>query len=113
MNCKECGKEIDFRYLNEGELRAGRLCFNCNFWTEIVNRPNDGRDVVVGGVKYYIGHETEATPSNRRGYGGRKFVIETHGGERIETVSLWCEGTVPARFRDRLPDNAKFVGASA
>lgn len=102
--CQECGKEVERGYI----LRPG-LCFHCDFWTEVSERTEPRRKVVIDGEAYSIGTMTEASPSHWRGYGGRRFVIELASGETVETVDLCRKGTVPEHFRDRLPDNAKFV----
>ncbi|MEV4748997.1 hypothetical protein AB0K21_21685 [Streptosporangium sp. NPDC049248] len=62
--------------------------------------------VVVNGEHYLIcGDET----GGFRGYGGRRFDIEFFDGRTATTRNLWCQGTIPPRWRDRYPDNARFV----
>ena len=44
-----------------------------------------------------------------KGFDGARFVIDFLDGRREETDCLWHQGTIPAHFRGRLPDNAKFA----
>ena len=30
-------------------------------------------------------------------------------GKVIETCDLWCQGTIPDSFSDKLPNNAEFI----
>lgn len=44
-----------------------------------------------------------------RGFGGHRFDIEFFDGRRVSTTNLMHQGTVPAKWRERFPDNAQFV----
>ncbi|MEV0149746.1 MULTISPECIES: hypothetical protein [unclassified Nonomuraea] len=61
--------------------------------------------VVVDGEHYTIGGDT----GGFRGFGGRRFGIEWFDGRKATTRNLWHQGTVPAEWRHRYPDNARFV----
>jgi hypothetical protein len=61
--------------------------------------------VVVDGEHYSICADTGAF----RGHGGRRFDIEFFDGRTATTRNLWHQGTVPAEWRYRYPDNARFV----
>lgn len=61
--------------------------------------------VVVDGEHYTIGGDTGAF----RGFGGHRFDIEWFDGRKATTRNLWHQGTVPAEWRHRYPDNARFV----
>jgi hypothetical protein len=43
------------------------------------------------------------------GFGGQRFVIRFFNGREVTTCNLWHQGTIPAQFRGRLPDNAHFT----
>lgn len=105
FNCKECGKAYHAS-LTGAKLREG-LCFKCDFWTEKVEWANeaDKMPIRINGVHYQPG-----LAIHRGGFGGSKFTIQTSDG-LFETRNLWCQGDIPERFKDRLPDNAKFVDA--
>jgi hypothetical protein len=64
--------------------------------------------LVIGGKHYRLGSEYEGSGAFK-GHGGARFVIETADGTRVVTTNLWYQGEVPEHFRDRLPDNARFV----
>jgi hypothetical protein len=93
---------------------------------ELADRP--GR-VVIGGEHYRV---VPDLPDGRRdgaGYGGRLFRIRLlpgaapvevrrrdrsddrtiAPGEVFETRNLWHQGTIPPKWRERLPDTAEFV----
>lgn len=109
--CKSCGSIFGTNYHEIGkDLREKNLCFTCNFWEGIIQDFNKSeKHIVVDGVKYTIG--PEKTPEfGFRGYGGSLFIIKFLNSDRVtKTTNLWCQGDVPERFRERLPDNAKFI----
>lgn len=61
--------------------------------------------VVIDGEHYVI--REDAGPI--RGFGGRRFDIQFFDGRTVTTRNLWHQGTVPAEWRHRYPDNAAFV----
>ena len=114
--CKECRIEVtdkDLCYFDSvvKELIEHQLCFNCDFWYSKLNIKDNPKSVRVEGVQYYIGDEDKSPncPSSCMGYSGRLFIIIFKDNRRIETRSLWCNGTIPERFKNRLPDNAIFI----
>jgi hypothetical protein len=82
------------------------------FWGPGGDRDRDdlARRVVVDGEHYLICDETASAVM--RGFGGHPFGIEFFDGRRVTTRNLWHQGTVPPQYRDRYPDNARFVPAS-
>ncbi len=61
---------------------------------------------IIGGTCYVIGVETSKGP---RGFGGRRFDIEFFDGRTVTTTDLWYQGVVSPKWRERLPDNARFA----
>lgn len=111
IHCDEkgCGR-LDFLRWNEPlceYLIAHRRCFYCNHWHKLMAVVDDPKTVRIGGVHYRLGDERG--PAQVRGYGGRRFRIKFHDGRDVTTTDLWCQGTIPQRFRERLGDNAVFV----
>ena len=106
MKCRICGKEFNkIRWLKPYENICSDKCFHINFWNEIVAEKD--KHVFIDGVSYSIGDENDTSPF--RGCAGRHFKIKFDTGEIVETTNLWCQGTIPEEFRDRLKDNAKFI----
>jgi hypothetical protein len=70
----------------------------------------DGDDplkrVVVNGDHYYLGDDK---PGGFKGFGGHRWEIEFFDGRKVITHDLWHQGTVPPKWRERYPDNAKFI----
>jgi hypothetical protein len=82
-----------------------------DYWErQITDQPE--RRVVVGGVHYRLGQHG-ARPSDHNGFGGKRWDIEFTDGRKVTTHDLWYQGLIPPKFRDRLPDNARFVEATA
>ena len=115
--CTECGTTQEFDYASEhwGEsaevndkLAAMQpLCFTCCFWMEYVFL-RDAADVVRKDGKHMaIG--PAGKPPWVRGCGGSRFEIRFSDGRVVTTDNLWHQGTIPDRFRERLPDNAVSV----
>jgi len=107
--CKECGKKIsedDLKYAIRDSLISEKLCFECNFWMDKIKTINDPYWLRINNESYYVGDEED---DRLRGFNGQKFRIKFDDGKIIETTNLWHQGTIPERFRNRLPDNAKFI----
>lgn len=85
----------------KSEMIERNLCFSCNFWTDII-AIKDTR-IIMNGVVYVKGKEDTVF----KGFGGRTWKIQMNDGTIIETNNLWCNGDVPERFKEQLPDNAK------
>ncbi|MFD9950543.1 hypothetical protein ACFWYW_57555 [Nonomuraea sp. NPDC059023] len=81
------------------------------FWGPGGYRDGDdpAKRVVVDGEHYLICEETGQL--RFRGFGGSRFHIEFFDGRRATTTNLMHQGTVPDRYRDLYPDNARFLAA--
>lgn len=105
--CRECGKHETGSWMadKQEDLEARQLCFGCGFWEEHVDRKDNSNVARIDGVHYIIGN-----PNQRRfrGFAGRRFEIIFDDGREVETNNLWCQGKIPQRFKDRLPNNAVF-----
>ena len=103
--CEFCGSEFIKTCLDEAYL--GNHCFDCSFWLKKITmlEEDENRRVIVNGQHYMVGANT----SGPLGFGGRKYTILFNDGRTIETRNLWFQGKISEKFRDRLPDNAKFI----
>jgi hypothetical protein len=106
VKCRECGERKAVNYVRAEELIAEQLCFTCHFWLDYVKQKDDLAVARIDGAHYVVCPENE---QGVRGFGGRKFAIEFFDGRHVETANLWHQGEIPIRFRERLPDNAKFA----
>jgi len=106
--CLECGNIVTTHYVEPTKTRLieGNICFHCDHWVEWEKRKDDPRVARIEGGHYRY---SDPTDKGFRGFGGRKFVIQFDDGRLIESSNLWFQGDIPDRFRERLPDNAKFV----
>lgn len=106
--CKECGEQDDpAKWIGGEKIAASGYCFRCKHWADLI-AIKDRADVVrVKNTHYQIG--TARTPSRHNGFGGHRFKIRFHDGREVETVDLWCQGGIPDRFKERMPDNAVFL----
>lgn len=86
------------------------VCFHCAHWEMHIEHPTP---VIIDGTMYTPGG---ATTGGFRGMGGRRFDIEfTSGlyvGQKITTFDLWSGGTMPQYWREKIPDNAKFLNGA-
>jgi hypothetical protein len=46
-----------------------------------------------------------------KGFGGAQFVFEFFSGKIISCSNVWHQGTIPAKWREKLPDNGRFLSA--
>lgn len=113
-----CAKDMNGGPISGYVLSHPDLCFNCNYWMELIDKINDPEiySIRIEG-RHYQTHKNSLfrRPGKYNGFGGRLFIIQLHptepntDGTLIRTYNLWTQGTIPDYFRDRLPDNASFV----
>ncbi|MFM9373232.1 hypothetical protein [Streptomyces sp. Da 82-17] len=96
-------------------------CHYCRFWLEKVAMHLDGdqcRDLRrgetypvarVNGHHYAIRPHDPVTRPGLLGFYGQQFTFHFHDGREITSNDVMSQGDIPARFRDRLPDNAVIV----
>ncbi|WP_436759413.1 hypothetical protein [Streptosporangium sp. V21-05] len=70
------------------------------------DRSRPGARVVVDAHLYEIG---SASAGGFRGFSGRRFDIEFFDGRTATTRNRWDHGVIPPKWRERYPDNARFV----
>lgn len=99
--CAECGEK------KATVERYAGLCFSCHYWLQRVNSAGEPTSVRADGVQYWLGKEGVEQPASWRGSGGARYIIRFFDGREVETLSLWYNGPIPERFRERLPDNAQ------
>jgi hypothetical protein len=107
--CAICGaKNYHTSYMgSEGKrMEADGICFSCAFWSD---RAEKGCPTVIDGWVYTPGTRTTG---EFRGMAGRRFDIEYFDGRKVTTFDLWSGGEIPERFRDRIPDTARFVNGA-
>lgn len=109
VTCTECGRQDDHAFVREARARS--LCFSCMHWADLAAAADQSRHVRVRGVHYKIGEERHGG-QRVSGYGGDRFVVRFLDGREVATTNLWCQGTIPWHWQDRLPDNATFVGGA-
>lgn len=106
--CPMCGDACDagsYMKCRESDLmRETGYCFGCALW-EL--RARTGQALVIEGNVYGLGGNTK--PGQFNGMGGRWFDIEYFDGKQVRTCDLWSGGQIPERFRDRIPDTARFL----
>lgn len=103
--CRACGCLHDRSYDPDYSSRMEKehLCFICTVWAIYAEEENP---MVIDGHRYTVGNESSSV---FRGFGGRRFEIQYFTGEKIVTTNLWHQGEVPAYFRERIPDTARFM----
>lgn len=124
--CRQPGDANEYSGLKD-RLHQAKLCFLCSFWLEkwhwaqagdvfpdlsTSRWSEDGRNricdtmpvVRIGGEHFTFG--PDAAPGEFRGHGGRQMTAIMHDGRVITSRNAWHQGTIPAHWRDRLPDNA-------
>lgn len=108
--CKECGQRDVAKYCEptRSDMVRRQLCFDCLFWAEQLEEHYlKGESVVVDGCHYLVGEES--ANGWMCGFGGARFDIERFDGTRLTTTNLWHHGQIPGHFRERMPDNARFL----
>jgi hypothetical protein len=107
--CKICGGIVHTNFIDSVKIKLTEqnICYTCNFWSEKIDIKDNPRTVRVNGTHYWI--EDDKPNAAFQGFGGSKFDIQFNDGRKVVTHNLWCQGDIPLRFRDLLPDNAIFT----
>lgn len=111
FKCQECNKSVNSKEWLHGDiLIKEQLCADCFHFVEIIRENVGCHDtVVIDGECYRIG-SAKCSHDSSRGFAGRVYKIKLKCcGFIFETSNLWSRGTVPAHFKNSLPNNAEFV----
>jgi len=112
FKCKVCGateKTAEWRESCARELRKHRMCFSCNHWRNQMKWDKErGRYgyAIIDGSHYVLKPHAEGYPS---GLCGATNLIKFNDGHEVACDNLWFQGEIPDCWKDRMPDNAKFV----
>ena len=109
LKCELCGKTMTKPAFTGEYKNVCHDCFNDKFWMlkiRDVNKAPEKFETIKNNL-YYIADENDN--DSFRGFDGRKFIIKYNDGRQIITTNMWHNGTIPEKFRDKLPDNAIFI----
>jgi len=112
--CADCGA-VDYptsftKTCKEKQaMDAHGVCFTCAFWRVRVAEKND---TVIAGCIYSVGDTKKPPNSPHSGMAGRRFDIEYFDGRKVTTHDLWSGSEVPNRYRELIPDTARFAGGA-
>lgn len=92
-------------------------CHRCTRWVERIrwsttNTVPGEPDVTIArvdGWHYFINPAAHDLDRRLLGCNGKEFTFHFTDGRTLTSNDVWSEGEIPARFRDRLPDNAVIV----
>lgn len=104
MRCEVCGKEIE-RSSYANAVLCSSECYTINFWNEKIALKDHKQVARINGVHYWI----EERETGFKGFDGAKHTIQFNDGRIVETDNLWTQGAIPEKYREALPDNAKFI----
>ena len=111
--CNDCGEE-DYSVAfmpscaEKKVIDAEGVCFTCAFWRI---RAAQKQETVIDGRIYSVGNINRA-PGPHNGMAGRRFDIEYFDGRRVTTHDLWSGSEVPERYRQQIPDTARFLNGA-
>jgi hypothetical protein len=121
FHCSWCNKEVtstSYCAPYGPRMNKDKLCFSCVHW-DLESNKNDPRRVIIDGYCYGVGDKEPPRDGKGRvrgemwGFGGRRFDIEIIAtGQKFTTHNLWGGGNIPERFREKLPDNARFLNGA-
>lgn len=106
--CVMCGGVAGTNYIGNQSMVERNMCFSCNFWEDRLHSLGLN-NFIINGNFYTDSGQVDKPTKMFLGFGGRLFVIETFDGRIISTNNLWYGGRITQWFRDKFPDNAKFV----
>lgn len=88
-------------------MKQRELCFQCAFWIDKIEKPPEYAEVVNG--SHFTFHPWNNSPLAFQGSGGHAFYIIRENGSVLKSNNVWRQGDVPERFREQLPDTARFI----
>ena len=108
LQCEECREYDLLRWepRTRATLIVSGLCFTCEHWMRLAQGQGRPKVAIINGKHYMIGPEDA---SGMRGFGGQRFRILFKDGRSVTTTNLWHQGEIPEHFRERMPDNARWV----
>lgn len=114
--CRYCGSLICLEDYNKKlplpqVMKSEQLCFSCAYWKNKINNPAPNHQIING--KYWIFEPWSDKPLLFAGHGGKTFYIILNDGGVLRSNNIWCQGEIPQRFREALPDTAKFITRTA
>lgn len=107
--CEVCGEPGTPYHTDDGKGTEVRCheCFLDDFWRRKLACKDDPKTARIDGSHYFLGKEKE--PGRWNGFGGRWSTIRFNDGRIVKTCDLWTQGVIPEKWREQLPDNAKFT----
>lgn len=57
-------------------------------------------EIIVNGLRYYIGSNGPHAPAHWKGFGGRRYTVRFHNGEIIRTDDLMWDYSHKTRSKD-------------
>lgn len=113
LRCNDCGKlsPDHTNYIQDRIteiMKEKQVCFRCATWLWHLELNAAGRNfAVIEGHHFVLDKHTDV--AILQGSGGSLFKIRFNDGREVLCDNLWHQGEIPENFRDRFPDNAKFV----
>lgn len=111
--CKGCA-DPSYMEPTGSRIVRERICFGCDFWLEMIRKDATeykDRAVRVDGKHYVMGEKRGRDGERWAGFGGAVWNIEFFDGRKERCNNLWSQGDIPERWREQLPDNARFITA--
>lgn len=112
--CQDCGA-VDYpvSFTQSSEFKQAMdthgICWDCGYWRVQIAMKHD---TVINGRIYSVGDVKKPPNSPHSGMAGRRFDIEYFDGRTVTTHDLWAGGEVPDKYRDLIPDTARFLGGA-
>ena len=111
FQCKCCGVHIDIRDYRRAPLKEmmlqEKLCYSCAYWVDIINNPPLHSQIINGRFLTFNPWETEISVFDADGK--ESFYIMQTDGDVRRSNNVWFQGEVPERFRNLLPDTARYI----
>lgn len=110
--CSHCGAIESNSYCEpyKTQIVERGLCYHCNSWTNELAKDDPKRLIIDGHIYGDGGNQPNAARKDWLGFGGQVWTIE-RDGKVWQTNNLWSGSTIPQEYRERMPDNARFVKA--
>lgn len=130
VRCKVCHDVVnDTGHYDRDRLLNVGICSNCDFWVEKWQMRKDPKVARINGEHYIIGSQLDDykfsdkdslesiidqydSKLKVKGMSGNKTCIIFFDGRVAITDDLWHQGTIPAHFKQSMPNNASFLERS-
>lgn len=108
MKCDVCGKDILWSEYSNCNICSSE-CHTKYFWKKFIETINEHK-ILIDGSNAFI---YEPHDINKESFGDIQFELKFNDNHVEMSNGIWFVGSIPAEFKEQLPDNIKMSNVKA